>query len=43
MPTGKRVRAKQARKLGLVDDMVPPSILLEAAIKLARRANRAAT
>ena len=33
MLTGKQVRAKQARKLGLVDDMVPPSILLEAAIQ----------
>ncbi len=37
MLTGKQVRAKQARKLGLVDDMVPPSILLEAAIKLAKK------
>lgn len=36
MLTGKQVRAKQARKLGLVDDMVPPSILLEAAIALSR-------
>ena len=33
MLTGKQVRARQARKLGLVDDMVPPSILLEAAIQ----------
>jgi 3-hydroxyacyl-CoA dehydrogenase/enoyl-CoA hydratase/3-hydroxybutyryl-CoA epimerase len=37
MLTGKQVRAKQAKKLGLVDDMVPPSILLEAAIKLAKK------
>lgn len=37
MLTGKQVRAKQARKLGLVDDVVPPSILLEAAIKLAKK------
>uniref|UniRef100_UPI00257D6D51 enoyl-CoA hydratase-related protein n=1 Tax=Aeromonas sp. TaxID=647 RepID=UPI00257D6D51 len=35
MLTGKQVRAKQAKKLGLVDDVVPLSILLEAAIKLA--------
>ncbi|MDO2949330.1 fatty acid oxidation complex subunit alpha FadJ [Aeromonas simiae] len=31
--TGKQVRAKQAKKLGLVDEVVAPSILLEAAIK----------
>ncbi|QXW31773.1 fatty acid oxidation complex subunit alpha FadJ [Aeromonas sanarellii] len=37
MLTGKQVRAKQAKKLGLVDDMVPTSILLEAAIKLAKK------
>ncbi|WP_313653834.1 fatty acid oxidation complex subunit alpha FadJ [Pantoea sp.] len=30
--TGKSVRAKQARKLGIVDDAVPRSILLETAI-----------
>ncbi len=35
--TGKQVRAKQAKKLGLVDDVVPPSILLEAAVKLAKK------
>ncbi|QSX32314.1 fatty acid oxidation complex subunit alpha FadJ [Shewanella avicenniae] len=34
MLTGKQLRAKQALKLGLVDDVVPNTILLEAAIKL---------
>ncbi|MEO3866466.1 fatty acid oxidation complex subunit alpha FadJ [Rheinheimera fenheensis] len=33
--TGKQLRAKQAKKAGLVDDVVPKSILLEAAVKLA--------
>ncbi|MDR7345487.1 3-hydroxyacyl-CoA dehydrogenase/enoyl-CoA hydratase/3-hydroxybutyryl-CoA epimerase [Pantoea alhagi] len=33
--TGKTLRAKQALKLGLVDDAVPHSILLETAIKMA--------
>lgn len=33
--TGKQLRAKQAKKAGLVDDVVPNSILLEAAVKLA--------
>lgn len=33
--TGKTLRAKQALKLGLVDEAVPHSILLEAAVKLA--------
>ncbi len=33
--TGRQLRAKQARKLGIVDDVVPASILLDAAIKLA--------
>ena len=33
--TGKQLRAAQAKKAGLVDDVVPKSILLEAAIKLA--------
>lgn len=32
--TGKQLRAKQALKLGLVDDVVPHSILLEAAVEL---------
>lgn len=34
MLTGKQLRPKQALKLGLVDDVVPSTILLEAAIKL---------
>ena len=34
MLTGKQVRAKQAKKAGLVDDAVPQSILLDAAIKM---------
>ncbi len=37
MLTGKQVRPKQAGKLGLVDEVVPPSILLDAAIKLAHK------
>lgn len=35
MLTGKQLRAKQALKAGLADDMVPPSILLETAINMA--------
>ncbi|MDO6719504.1 fatty acid oxidation complex subunit alpha FadJ [Psychrosphaera sp. 1_MG-2023] len=35
MLTGKQLRAKQALKAGLVDDMVPVSILLETAIEMA--------
>ena len=35
MLTGKQITAKKARKLGLVDDVVPPSILLETAAELA--------
>jgi 3-hydroxyacyl-CoA dehydrogenase/enoyl-CoA hydratase/3-hydroxybutyryl-CoA epimerase len=35
MLTGKQLDAKKARKLGLVDDVVPPSILLETAAELA--------
>jgi 3-hydroxyacyl-CoA dehydrogenase/enoyl-CoA hydratase/3-hydroxybutyryl-CoA epimerase len=35
MLTGKQVDAKKALKLGLVDDVVPPSILLETAAELA--------
>ena len=34
MLTGKQLRPKQALKLGLVDDMVPQTILLDAAIEL---------
>lgn len=33
--TGKQLRARQALKAGLVDDVVPQSILLEAAVELA--------
>lgn len=33
--TGKQVRAAQAKKLGLVDEVVPESILLDAAVKKA--------
>ncbi|MRJ41075.1 MULTISPECIES: fatty acid oxidation complex subunit alpha FadJ [Idiomarina] len=32
---GKQLRAKQARKLGIVDDVVPASILLDAAVEKA--------
>jgi 3-hydroxyacyl-CoA dehydrogenase/enoyl-CoA hydratase/3-hydroxybutyryl-CoA epimerase len=32
--TGKQLRARQALKAGLVDDVVPQSILLEAAVEL---------
>jgi 3-hydroxyacyl-CoA dehydrogenase/enoyl-CoA hydratase/3-hydroxybutyryl-CoA epimerase len=35
MLTGKQLRAKQALKAGLVDDMVPQSILLDTAVELA--------
>ncbi|MCG9722306.1 fatty acid oxidation complex subunit alpha FadJ [Shewanella sp. Isolate7] len=35
MLTGKQLRAKQALKLGLVDDVVPESILLQTAIEMA--------
>ncbi|GLR72031.1 fatty acid oxidation complex subunit alpha FadJ [Agaribacter marinus] len=37
MLTGSPARAKQAKKYGIVDDVVPKSILLEAAIKLANK------
>lgn len=36
--TGKQLRAKQALKAGLVDEIVPQSILLEAAVKQAKKA-----
>jgi 3-hydroxyacyl-CoA dehydrogenase/enoyl-CoA hydratase/3-hydroxybutyryl-CoA epimerase len=36
--TGKQLRARQALKAGLVDDVVPVSILLDAAAELARKA-----
>ncbi len=35
MLTGKQLDSKKARKLGLVDEVVPPSILLETAAQLA--------
>jgi 3-hydroxyacyl-CoA dehydrogenase / enoyl-CoA hydratase / 3-hydroxybutyryl-CoA epimerase len=35
MLTGKQLRPAQAKKFGLVDDVVPESILLETAVKLA--------
>ncbi|WET41983.1 fatty acid oxidation complex subunit alpha FadJ [Citrobacter enshiensis] len=35
--TGKQLRAKQALKAGLVDEVVPYSILLEAAVELAKQ------
>lgn len=35
--TGKQLRAKQALKAGLVDEVVPHSILLEAAVELAKQ------
>jgi 3-hydroxyacyl-CoA dehydrogenase/enoyl-CoA hydratase/3-hydroxybutyryl-CoA epimerase len=35
MLTGKQIEAKKALKMGLVDDVVPPSILLETAAELA--------
>jgi len=38
MLTGASVRAKQALKYGIVDDMVPESILLDVAIELAKKA-----
>jgi 3-hydroxyacyl-CoA dehydrogenase/enoyl-CoA hydratase/3-hydroxybutyryl-CoA epimerase len=37
MLTGASVRAKQAKKYGIVDDMVPQPILLEVAIELAKK------
>ena len=40
MLTGKQVRPKQALKMGLVDDMVPESILLETAVKMALKGKR---
>ncbi|MBN7819023.1 fatty acid oxidation complex subunit alpha FadJ [Bowmanella yangjiangensis] len=38
MLTGKQLRAKQAKKDGLVDDAVPLSILLDVAIQFAKKA-----
>ncbi|MCU6249186.1 fatty acid oxidation complex subunit alpha FadJ [Enterobacter cloacae] len=39
--TGKQLRARQALKAGLVDDVVPHSILLEAAVELALKGRQA--
>ncbi|GGI83542.1 fatty acid oxidation complex subunit alpha FadJ [Shewanella gelidii] len=39
MLTGKQVRPKQALKMGLVDDVVPQSILLETAVQMALQGN----
>ncbi|KAA1051165.1 fatty acid oxidation complex subunit alpha FadJ [Pseudocitrobacter sp. 73] len=36
--TGKQLRARQALKVGLVDDVVPQTILLDAAVELAKQA-----
>ncbi|MDL4915394.1 MAG: fatty acid oxidation complex subunit alpha FadJ [Enterobacterales bacterium endosymbiont of Blomia tropicalis] len=40
--TGKTLRAKQARKLGLVDDAVPQAILLETAIERVKKGKNSA-
>lgn len=40
MITGKQLRPRQALKLGLVDDVVPHSILLNAAVELALKGRR---
>ncbi|WP_298775294.1 fatty acid oxidation complex subunit alpha FadJ [uncultured Shewanella sp.] len=42
MLTGKQVRPKQALKMGLVDDMVPESILLETAVAMALKGKKSA-
>jgi 3-hydroxyacyl-CoA dehydrogenase/enoyl-CoA hydratase/3-hydroxybutyryl-CoA epimerase len=42
MLTGKQVRPKQALKMGLVNDVVPNSILLATAIELAKKGKSAA-
>lgn len=39
--TGKQLRARQALKAGLVDDVVPHAILLEAAVELALKGRQA--
>ncbi|TYL44045.1 fatty acid oxidation complex subunit alpha FadJ [Dickeya sp. ws52] len=41
--TGRQLRASQARRVGLVDDVVPPAILLEAALGFIRRGKRRAS
>ncbi|WP_372766936.1 fatty acid oxidation complex subunit alpha FadJ [Pseudoalteromonas sp.] len=40
MLTGKQVRPKQAKKAGLVDDVVPNSVLLDVALKFAVKGKR---
>lgn len=42
MLTGKQVRPKQALKMGLVNDVVPNSILIETAVELAKKGKQAA-
>ncbi|AZG73983.1 fatty acid oxidation complex subunit alpha FadJ [Shewanella livingstonensis] len=42
MLTGKQVRPKQALKMGLINDVVPNSILLATAIELAKKGKQAA-
>jgi 3-hydroxyacyl-CoA dehydrogenase / enoyl-CoA hydratase / 3-hydroxybutyryl-CoA epimerase len=42
MLTGKQVRPKQALKMGLVNDVVPNSILLETAVNLAKKGKKTA-
>ncbi|WP_204312529.1 enoyl-CoA hydratase-related protein, partial [Escherichia coli] len=37
MLTGKQLRAKQALKMGLVDDVVPETILVDVAIAMAKK------
>ncbi|MFT5808339.1 MAG: 3-hydroxyacyl-CoA dehydrogenase/enoyl-CoA hydratase/3-hydroxybutyryl-CoA epimerase [Moritella dasanensis] len=37
MLTGKQIRGKQALKMGLVDEVVPETVLLEVAVKLAKK------
>jgi 3-hydroxyacyl-CoA dehydrogenase/enoyl-CoA hydratase/3-hydroxybutyryl-CoA epimerase len=43
MLTGKQVRPKQAKKSGLVDDVVPNSVLLDIALKFAVKGKRKTT
>lgn len=43
MLTGSSVRAKQAKKYGIVDECVPESILMDVAIKLAGKPSKART
>ena len=40
MLTGKQLRPKQALKLGLIDDMVPETILLQTAVEMALKGKR---